>query len=530
MKSNPLSYTDRLGLQIDGSGGLPQNFGVFTFTELDCSGGEGPGPREQAFIDGIDIFTTSAGQNVTTLHNMTLGRIFHRYNIDQNGVSGGIEPGLPYPNFQFSIRSDGEGCDAVFFLNCEDVDREADRFAPNTTSDIYEELALGIGSIDSFYAGASDDDLEPANWDDNSGAIVTINATATEQDIRSELESLLGGLAEESEIQAILDRVAAERGGEPVAALINVQPLYDAVLERFYDLLLSNEEVIRTYDTFQLETIKYEINGPEIRCIPGPAGCIDEAYQFVEAAGVAHERALERQRGALIAQGLFPRHDYDLEADAKRDSLIFESLLGIVTGDLALLVTGAKAAASRAVSAAAVSIGGASRAARSAAESALTRWAIARAPANQAVTTRAAFDLKFSPDSFKSPEHADAAWQVYRDTSTDPRHIVVGRLDDTRAAEARGFQRLGIPNDVWEQRVNDAWVQGGIDAGRPFYVASHPEIANYRSVAREGPGGEFLGRGGYPETVFFKEMKQLRDAGYYLDGDFMRPPDWRLMQ
>ena len=95
---------------------------------------------------------------------------------------------------------------------------------------------------------------------------------------------------------------------------------------------------------------------------------------------------------------------------------------------------------------------------------------------------------------------------MYKHTSTDSRHIVMARLDDTIAAEGRGFQRLGVPNNVWEQKVNDAWVQGGIDAGRPFYVGSHPEIKNFRADA-DFENGVFVGRGDHPETVFFKEMK-----------------------
>ena len=55
-------------------------------------------------------------------------------------------------------------------------------------------------------------------------------------------------------------------------------------------------------------------------------------------------------------------------------------------------------------------------------------------------------------------------------------------------------------------------------------VRSNPEIKNYRSKAELDIDGNFAGRGDHPETVFFKEIKQLRDAGYRLEGDYMVPP------
>jgi hypothetical protein len=73
--------------------------------------------------------------------------------------------------------------------------------------------------------------------------------------------------------------------------------------------------------------------------------------------------------------------------------------------------------------------------------------------------------------------------------------------------------RLDAPNDLWSPSVNDAFIQGGIDAGRPFYLGSNVEIGNLRS---NNPT--------YPTTVFFRELRQLRDAGYVRVGDYMVPP------
>lgn len=137
------------------------------------------------------------------------------------------------------------------------------------------------------------------------------------------------------------------------------------------------------------------------------------------------------------------------------------------------------------------------------------------------IKSREEFDARFDPSSFPSQAHADAAWDAYKNTSTDPRPIVMGRLPDTEAGEAVGFQRLNTQN--WSLEVNDAWVQGGIDAQRSFYLGSNPNIANYRAAAEFDSNGKYLGRGDHPDTVFFREMRQLRDAGYRLDGDYMRP-------
>ena len=79
---------------------------------------------------------------------------------------------------------------------------------------------------------------------------------------------------------------------------------------------------------------------------------------------------------------------------------------------------------------------------------------------------------------------------------------------------AKSIVPLQSPN------VNDAFVQGGIDAGKPFYLGSSPDISNYRAAWNALEGN----RGSHPQTVFFREMKQLRDAGYRLEGDYMLPP------
>lgn len=73
-----------------------------------------------------------------------------------------------------------------------------------------------------------------------------------------------------------------------------------------------------------------------------------------------------------------------------------------------------------------------------------------------------------------------------------------------------------LDSDSWTPSINDAFVQGGIDAGKPFYLGSNPDISNYRAAWNALEGN----RGDHPETVFLREMKQLRDAGYRLDRRF----------
>lgn len=94
----------------------------------------------------------------------------------------------------------------------------------------------------------------------------------------------------------------------------------------------------------------------------------------------------------------------------------------------------------------------------------------------------------------------------------------MGRLPDTEAGSQLGMTRLD--SDDWSPSVNDAFLQGGIDANKPFYLGSNADISNYRAAWNALEGN----RGSHPQTVFFREMKQLRDAGYRLKGDYMLPP------
>lgn len=108
-------------------------------------------------------------------------------------------------------------------------------------------------------------------------------------------------------------------------------------------------------------------------------------------------------------------------------------------------------------------------------------------------------------------KEAMAAQRVYHQSFNSREALVIGRLEDTAAGAQLGVRRLNDPD--WTINVNDSWVHGGIDAGKPFYLGSNISFKNLRS-----------GDPVYPKTVFFRELSQLRDAGYFRQGDWMLPP------
>ncbi|WP_211474738.1 beta strand repeat-containing protein [Collimonas humicola] len=108
-------------------------------------------------------------------------------------------------------------------------------------------------------------------------------------------------------------------------------------------------------------------------------------------------------------------------------------------------------------------------------------------------------------------KEALAASRAYKQALNSTEELVIGRLDDTAAGSQLGMTRLNEPD--WTINVNDAWVQGGIDGGKSFYLGSNISINNLRS-----------GNSLFPKTVFFRELQQLRDAGYFQQGNLMVPP------
>lgn len=108
-------------------------------------------------------------------------------------------------------------------------------------------------------------------------------------------------------------------------------------------------------------------------------------------------------------------------------------------------------------------------------------------------------------------KEALASSRAYKQALTSREELVIGRLDDTAAGSQLGMRRLNEPD--WTMNDNDACVQGGIDGDKSFYLGSNISINNLRS-----------GNSLFPKTVFFRELQQLRDAGYFRQGNQMLPP------
>ncbi|MFG2055214.1 RHS repeat-associated core domain-containing protein [Micromonospora sp. NPDC048930] len=88
---------------------------------------------------------------------------------------------------------------------------------------------------------------------------------------------------------------------------------------------------------------------------------------------------------------------------------------------------------------------------------------------------------------------------------------VIGRLEDTAVARGwPGHDVLNIPD--WTIKKNDAWVQAVIDNKQDVYLASPQTTSNLWDATKAR------------ETVFARELRMLRDAGYTADGDYMRAP------
>lgn len=90
--------------------------------------------------------------------------------------------------------------------------------------------------------------------------------------------------------------------------------------------------------------------------------------------------------------------------------------------------------------------------------------------------------------------------------------VVIGRQIDTAVAKDwAGHTVLDLPASEWSIEVNDAFIQGAIDARQTVYLASPTTEANlFNAVA---------GRA----TVFGRELQQLFEAGYTRAGDYLVP-------
>ncbi len=93
------------------------------------------------------------------------------------------------------------------------------------------------------------------------------------------------------------------------------------------------------------------------------------------------------------------------------------------------------------------------------------------------------------------------AWKAYKRTNRSDDIIVFGRRDDVRPWDnISGYETLNFPG--WNLRVNDAWMQGGIDRGAKFSLVSPIRLETLWDGLNLRP------------TVLARELEQLRLAGY----------------
>ncbi len=108
-------------------------------------------------------------------------------------------------------------------------------------------------------------------------------------------------------------------------------------------------------------------------------------------------------------------------------------------------------------------------------------------------------------------DEAAEAWAAYLESAQTGDALVVGRQIDTRIASEWPDHQV-LARDYWSLNINDSWVQGGIDRGATFYLGS-PQT-------RQTLWDPINNR----ETVFARELRQLQEAGYIQQGDYMIPP------
>ncbi len=111
-----------------------------------------------------------------------------------------------------------------------------------------------------------------------------------------------------------------------------------------------------------------------------------------------------------------------------------------------------------------------------------------------------------------APEFQQHLWEVYQTGSDGRLPRVIGGSPDVLAHTGRhptGRKIIeGVLNDTphgWSQGANDAWMLGGIDSRKTFYLVTKPtETALVRPI---------LGVGDVPR-VYLRELQMLRESGY----------------
>lgn len=91
--------------------------------------------------------------------------------------------------------------------------------------------------------------------------------------------------------------------------------------------------------------------------------------------------------------------------------------------------------------------------------------------------------------------------------------VVIGRQADTAVAKGwKGHVTLDAPD--WSLKLNDEFIAGAIEQGRRVYLAS-PIKGNLVQTSGRYAGGP---------TIYARELRQLKQAGYVRRGDYLEPP------
>ena len=131
------------------------------------------------------------------------------------------------------------------------------------------------------------------------------------------------------------------------------------------------------------------------------------------------------------------------------------------------------------------------------------------------------FHKKYHQGFKEYPNNTIIGWEWYQESATTNRTTIIGRLPDIeKVFSEQKFHRLNIKQrQGWENEVNDAWLQGVIDAGRPVKLVSPVKKTTLLRNPHAKPRSK-----GRRSTVYRRELNQLKKAGYTIRNGWAIPP------
>lgn len=125
------------------------------------------------------------------------------------------------------------------------------------------------------------------------------------------------------------------------------------------------------------------------------------------------------------------------------------------------------------------------------------------------------FHKKYHQGFKEYPNNTIIGWEWYQESATTNRTTIIGRLPDIQKVfSEQKFHRLNIrQRQGWKNEVNDAWLQGVIDAGKPVKLVSPVKKATLKNPPDEE----------YKYTIYRRELQQLKSAGYTIRNGWAIP-------